>query len=165
MKEKKILFLTLALLLPVAIFIFLKIFGRNQFDVPAIYQEGKVDAPENCNFPYPTPYFIPDSITTCLKLKDADSLSVIYFEPALHVPLKRVSVAFHDAPIKIIAPVDLLALKINVDVLKECILLMKPPHSMVLIDHRNRIRGYYDGSDRDEMDRLIAEMNIILKRY
>lgn len=165
MRRKKILFLTLALLLPVAIFIFLKIFGRNEFDVPVMHQEGKVDAPENCHFNYTTPYLIPDSISTSFKLNAADSLYVIYFEPALNVPLKRVSVEFDEASIKIISPSGLSVLKTDVNVLKECILLMKPPHSVVLIDNQNRIRGYYDGSDRDEMDRLIVEMKIILKRY
>jgi hypothetical protein len=37
--------------------------------------------------------------------------------------------------------------------------------SVALVDHKNRIRGYYDGKDRDEVDRLIVEMKIILKQY
>jgi hypothetical protein len=37
--------------------------------------------------------------------------------------------------------------------------------SVALVDHKNRIRGYYDGIDRDEADRLIVEMKIILKQY
>lgn len=49
--------------------------------------------------------------------------------------------------------------------LKTCILLIKRPHSIVLIDNENRIRGYYDADDRDELDRLKAEINIILKKY
>lgn len=165
MRGKKILFLTLALLLPIAIFIFLKIFGRNEFDVPVMHQEGKVDAPENCDFTYATPYFIPDSLTAFFEVNNADSLYVIYFEPGLSVPMKRVTVEIGEASIKVIPPSVFTLLKTDVRVLKECILLVKSPHSIVLLDNRKRIRGYYDGSDRDEIDRLIVEIKIILKQY
>jgi hypothetical protein len=46
-----------------------------------------------------------------------------------------------------------------------CAFRVNEPWSVVLLDNQNRIRGYYDGSRRDEMDRLDLEMSIILKKY
>lgn len=164
MKRKKILFLTLALLLPVAIFIFLKMFGRNEFAVPPLYEEGQVEHPERCDFRYTTPYSLPDSLSESLGLHSEDSLFVLYFESGLDAAMNRVMVE-SKRDVKIIASYDLDTDSLDVTLLKDCILLMKPEHSVVLIDHRKRIRAYYDGSDRDEIDRLIIEINVILKRY
>lgn len=36
---------------------------------------------------------------------------------------------------------------------------------LVLIDKEKRIRGYYDGTKRDEVDRLIMEIQILLQAY
>ncbi len=164
MKGKKAIFLISALILPVAIFLFLKIFGRNEFQVPPLYQEGKVEAPENCHYQYTTPYRVADSVMSGLGLFGADSLFIVYFDPALATPMKRVSAEYRDAPLKIVSPSSISA-RLDALVLRQCILLMKPPASVVLLDHLNRIRGYYDGSDRDEVDRLLVEIDIILKNY
>lgn len=164
MTGKKLLFLILALILPVVIFVFLKIFGRNEFNVPAMHQEGEIEAPENCHYIYATPYQIPDSISQSLKLNSGDSFYVIYFDPSAAGSMNRVTVELKDPIIKIISPADIRQTSIDVKLLKECFLLMKPPYSVVLI-HRNKIRGYYDGADLDEMDRLIVELKIILKQY
>lgn len=164
MKGKKLIFLTLALLLPVAIFIFLKLFGRNEFNVPPMHQEGSIETPVNCNFTYTAPYHVPDSVIASLHLTKPDSLYVLYFDPALITAMNRVSVEFKWSPVNVVAPSSF-SRETNVRILKECVLLMQPPASVTLIDHKNRIRGYYDGSDRDEVDRLIVEMKIILKKY
>ena len=36
---------------------------------------------------------------------------------------------------------------------------------IILVDGQKRIRGYYDGTDREEIDRLITEINILLGSY
>lgn len=36
---------------------------------------------------------------------------------------------------------------------------------IILVDQQKRIRGYYDGTDREEIDRLITEINILLDEY
>lgn len=36
---------------------------------------------------------------------------------------------------------------------------------IILVDGQKRIRGYYDGTDRGEIDRLITEINILLGKY
>ena len=49
--------------------------------------------------------------------------------------------------------------------LRECVFLMRGDTPVVVVDNRNRIRGYYYASDRDEVDRMIVEIKIILKQY
>jgi hypothetical protein len=165
MKGKKIILLTLALILPIAVFIFLKMFGRNEFNVPVMYQKGAIKAPGNCGFSYRTPYVIPDSVSTALEFSPGDSLNVIYFDPSLSEHINRISSDIKGNAFKIITPAQLAVLKMDTSLLKQCIFLMDPDQSVILVDNHNRLRGYYNGSDRDEMDRLIIEMNIILKRY
>jgi hypothetical protein len=46
-----------------------------------------------------------------------------------------------------------------------CLLRVDEPWSVVLLDQQNKIRGFYDGSRRDEMDRLDTELSILLKQY
>jgi hypothetical protein len=53
----------------------------------------------------------------------------------------------------------------NSSLLRNCIFLMPEESDVVLVDFEKRIRGQYDVSSLEEMDRLIVEMKIILKRY
>ena len=164
MKPKKLIFLTLALLLPLAIFIFLKIFGRNEFNVPMMHQEGQIEPPENCDFTYPLPYTTPDSLIDLLALKTEDSLYVLYFDRSISTAMRRVATETRWFPLQVIDPASF-PRGTDLRIVKECILLMQPPASVALVDNKNRIRGYYDGSDRDEVDRLLVEIKIILKQY
>lgn len=164
MKGKKAIFLISALLLPIAIFIFLKAFGHNEFRVPPLYQEGTIHPPGECDYAYSTPYSVPDSITAQLGIDSRDSLYVIYFDRALQVPMRRVSVEYAEPSVRIITPSDIPD-GIDPTSLQQCALLMKPGTSIVLLDRTNRIRGQYDGSSREEVDRLLVEIDIILKNY
>ena len=47
--------------------------------------------------------------------------------------------------------------------LKECVFLLNESYDMVLVDKYGFIRGQYLSSDRDELDRLIMEVAIILE--
>lgn len=164
MTGRKIFFLSLALILPVAIFIFLKLFGRNEFNVPVLYEEEQVRIPANCPFEYPAPYRVADSVITSMAGNRRDSLYVFYLDSSLNTAMRRVSVEFEGASVRPVSLSDLSA-KTDPRILRECVLLMRSDTSVALVDHLNRIRGYYDGSDRDEVDRLIVEIKIILKEY
>ena len=164
MTLRKIIFLFLALLLPVAVFVFLKTFGRNEFQVPVRHAEGTIEVPVNCQFQYATPYRIADSIMTVLHLNRNDSLFVFYFDASLNTAMDRVAVQFQDAPITILSSGQV-AGRTDARLVEECVLLMPADSSVALVDHQRRIRGYYDGRDRDEIDRLIVEIKIILKQY
>jgi len=48
---------------------------------------------------------------------------------------------------------------------KNCVLFLKGPADMVVVDRRGRLRGQYILADREEVDRLLTEVSIILKRY
>ncbi|MEH0155333.1 SCO family protein [Limibacter armeniacum] len=36
---------------------------------------------------------------------------------------------------------------------------------LILVDKENRIRGFYSGTDRDDVDRLITEINLLMQEY
>lgn len=162
--KKKIIILFLALLFPAIIFIFLKMFGRNEFQVPVLYQDGTITEPPNCEATYSVPYIVADSLFSVLSMNRNDSLYVFYFDKALDIPLHRISVEFEGEPVKLVNPGSLRVNPYNT-FLQECVLLMRGDSSVALVDNRNRIRGYYNGVDRDEVDRLILETKIILKQY
>ena len=68
----KVLFLFLALGLPIVVFVFLKLFGKNQFAVAPLFQDS-IQSPVGCNsFAYQTPYTIPDSLLTKLEWNSID---------------------------------------------------------------------------------------------
>jgi len=48
---------------------------------------------------------------------------------------------------------------------KTCIFLLKKPYDVVLIDRKGLIRGQFVSDNREEIDRLITEVDIILKKY
>lgn len=161
MKVKKTLFLLLALLLPIAVFLFLKIFGKNEFAVPPLYSNAMPDVPKGCSSVI-IPYHIPDSVLQSLAISQ-DSLGLIWFGSLADERLKqykKITEAYNDDPI----------VNINLDSepaqrLAKCVFFLKSPHDMVLVDKRGLIRGQYVSSDRDEIDRLKIEIDIILKKY
>jgi hypothetical protein len=159
--SKKSIFLFLGLLLPVLVFLFLKFFGKNEFDVPLPHQE-KIQAPSGCGNEYPHPYIVKDSIILAiaparreLRLLDfgADKKGL---EQMLFDYLNQVS----------LVTVDGWELsKQQRQYLLTCVLLVPGNEDLVLLDNANRIRGYYNSKSREDMDRLEAELNILLKRY
>lgn len=164
MKGKKSLFLFLALLFPVLIFLFLKMFGRNEFEVPVLHQQADFIPPSGCGFQYPTPYRIADSVMAKLEVNNRDSLFVFFFRAREEAAMNRVRVEFRGDPVQVISPADVPE-SIDPDFLSECVLLMPKDSAVTVVDHDYRIRGYYRGDDRKDVDRLIVEMKIILKQY
>jgi hypothetical protein len=164
MRGKKILFLFLALLLPVCIFIFLKLFGKNQFDVPLLFHTRDAEFPTSCGIAYTAPYTIPDSVLNMLRREGETPVYVLNFFSDSSV-LARVVTEIGEEEVTIIQARDLPVDSSKFQFLKNCILLAKDPANIILIDDEKRIRGFYEASDRDEIDRLLVELNIILKRY
>jgi hypothetical protein len=60
---------------------------------------------------------------------------------------------------------NFVTLSSNDEQLAHCFLFLKKPWTTILIDREKRIRGYYAPSTREESDRLIVEMKILLKKY
>jgi hypothetical protein len=185
MKFQKVLFLFLALLLPVVIFIFLKSFGKNEFQVTPLFQE-VTEMPADCAFSYQFPYVIPDSVLTGFSWNQSDSLILVVFDDSLGTnnqklsnQLARITVElkqdlsyviytsndhdahslYKDSLAVVKAPADQLLTQ------KKCVYVMKGDINTALVDAKGRIRGHYNLTDLDDADRLIMEVLIILKRY
>ena len=162
--NKKILYLFVALLLPVLIFLFLKYFGKNQFDIPVYYEKGVEDSlTSKCGAKIDQPYFVSDSAMASLQWNsgvilvtdvNAIELKATYqsIEEKGFNDLQVFSLSNFSPPEKLIE-------------FKKCVLFMRKPWNAVLIDKKKRIRGYYKMGDRDEMDRLEVELKILLKKY
>jgi len=158
-RSVKFLLLFLALALPGLIYVFLKTFGRNEFDVPALYQEGVVPAMQECPGPYAVPYAVPDSMLGSLRWRPGVPSAIVFNPATVRTAIDRLNNEFRDGEFNLMEVPDSLVNK------AVCALLLQPDANVVVIDTGQRIRGYYDAADRDETDRLILELKIILKKY
>jgi hypothetical protein len=163
MKGNKLIFLFLAFLLPVLIFLFLRFFGKNEFAVEPLYSTTPPEVPAGCA-PVSIPYHIPDSITKTLT-HEKDSLTLIVFgkpDKEAITQLERVDEEFAGDAVhrKIIEQTHP-----QYTSLKQCIFFLKEPFDLVLVDRKGTIRGEYVTNDREEVDRLLTEIAIILKKY
>lgn len=155
----KFLLLFLALLLPGLIYVFLKTFGRNEFDVPALYQDS-VPYVGGCeSYSYIAPYVVPDSIIQTLEF-DGRSIALVFFEaPGSEAGQGRIDAEFTVREFAYLYVPDTINNKLS------CALLLRPPNNVVIVDSSGLIRGQYDATDREDTDRLIMEMQILLKKY
>ena len=179
MNKGKAILLVLALVLPVSVFLFLKFFGKNEFAVEPFYvNELPEGLHERCSFAYTLPYLVPEHILSGLSWSMEDSLTLFCFvEPHQKNLLKRISERYQQPQLKIVSvnsgdsahfhpniedvmpPID------SLDVWKPCFLFIKGPNDLLLVDRQRRIRGSYQLDNRDEVDRLMVELSIILKLY
>lgn len=193
-----ILLLTLAI--PVFIWLFLKFFGNNNFELPVYYSQG-IDSIAECSSAS-KPHIIPDFTLTRIngeklssqELKDKILLS--YFLPAqcedscelvLEMLANIQNVLAEEQAFKILViagenySIDELAsfqTRFNakageldfvkgeeqeVNYLKKCGFVLPPDqnYTLILTDSSQRIRGYYDGVNSDEIDRLKGEVKIL----
>jgi hypothetical protein len=164
--NKKILYLFLALILPGLIFIFLKRFGKNEFTIP-IYFERSADSLNNvCQTRYTQPYHIPDSVLQKAAWH-ASPTSLFVTDSLLkdNSEMKRLSDAFVPGEFQYIGLDNRKFGQPTLSRWLSCVFMMKPQCNVVLVDSEKRIRGYYKIGSREEMDRLIMEMQILLKKY
>jgi hypothetical protein len=164
MNGKKVVLLFIAFLLPICIFLFLKFFGKNEFDVEPLFQDDKVGIERKGCGEIKLPYRIPDSVLQTI-VAVSDSLAIICFDkvdedrskvfPHLKEEFKSDPIHFTLTDPGTEAQSDWFA----------CVFLMEPPLDIVMVDRKGVIRGQYESTDRDEIDRLKTEIAIILKRY
>lgn len=159
MKLKQVILLSIALLMPVAVFLFLKGFGRNEFTVPALFTDSLPHLSPACRGEIALPYFIPASEMQLAGIS-SDSLSCIsFYKSTGRDPLSRVKNEYEGYPIRFYQGEQLDPKK------RECVFLLQEPFDVALVDRRGRIRGQYNSTRRDEIDRLITEIAIIFKKY
>lgn len=151
MKRKPIL-LFLALLLPGLVFVFLKFFGKNQFDIP-VYHQDSIAAPAYCELPVQFPYVLPDSVSPLRE----DQVGIVISGDYAKMEMDRLSQEFEST--------EFVFRHVSENQAWRCVLLLEPPWNTVLVDTRGRIRGYYAIGSREEMDRLMLEMKILMNKY
>ena len=154
----------LALILPLLVFSFLKFFGKNEFVVEPLFQTEASKLPEGCALTIP--YVISDNVYSFLKQNhEGDSLLIILYErhskdlSSSETQLDRLKESFQVGTGLGLSHVS------SSDESIRCGLALKPSLDLVLVDAKKRIRGQYSSTDRDEVDRLMTELDIILKRY
>lgn len=162
MVNKKIIFLFLAFILPICIFLFLKFFGKNEFAVEPLYTDVYPEPIAGCPSVVSLPYSIPDSIMS--QLQDTAQLMVLKFgvfsgESANQ--MRRTTEEFSKDPVV----VSSMPVAGKYTYWKDCVFFLKEPFDLVLIDRMGVIRGQYNSAEREEVDRLITEVSILLKKY
>lgn len=208
MKKSKILILTITLSFPVILYLFLRSYGENEFDLPVFFEnEERV----YCN----DSLAIKDNLELIdLNNKNFVELSDIYAADykVIHFPnvqdpeiqtlkneVNRILNTFDDLSLSILSflpnsndKVDQVGTKSFLsadrtntylyaqdrkDFYVDCLYVFptkewngKHPseetiavdHTLVLLDQENKIRGYYDGYETKEVDRLILEIRVLL---
>lgn len=184
---KKAFFLFLALLLPIAVFVFLKLFGKNEFTVKPLFQESVESATDCKSFVYKAPYFLHDSVLNQVGWLKDDSLTVFIFNSIpekdhreYSIQVDRIFTELSSKNFHIVYLSERMkggatnTLKDEEATLKElgdlslyrnCIFLMRQPENAVMVDSKKRIAGQYDLTDLEDADRLIMEMKILLRKY
>jgi hypothetical protein len=157
--------LFMALLLPGCIFVFLKIFGRNEFGVEVLFEMEQPEPAAGCA-PVKLPYRVDHDLVKAV-LPASDSLTLLYFETdstsrasatelrQLKEDLAKDAIAFE-------------TIRVKDERFKDwywCRFLMRKPFNTAVVDQRGAIRGQYNLDDRDEADRLRTEITILLKKY
>lgn len=186
MRGKPLAFIILfiALLLPACIFVFLKIFGKNEFAVQPLFQDSIPKTVAPCGLSYTLPYMVPDSVLQALKKDAPGELFIITFAEE-ESQIQRLVDEYKSDPLQIIKAFrgnatsgTVVSREDNSGMISEagiesstlehwrkCIFLLKEPFNLVLVDKSGTIRGQYDVKDRDEVDRLITELAILFKKY
>ncbi|HCZ37279.1 MAG TPA: hypothetical protein DHV26_15260 [Cytophagales bacterium] len=157
--SRKFIYLFLALLLPGLIFVFLRKYGKNEFNIPVYYETGVTDAPAACGY-YPTPYRVVDSILQVIHTANKPILVVADSSTDVKRNLSRLKSELNDS-FSVVFPESDSRWASWLD----CAFLLQKPWTAVLIDEQGQIRGYYSPASREESDRLLVEVRILLKQY
>ncbi len=158
--NKKIIYLLIALALPGLIFIFLKTFGKNHFDIPLYYKEGVSDSLKECSIVVRGQYSLPDSLLTIFGCKNDEACLFVEASEINNKTVKQLRQSFSDGQLQVVALNGIGADRLNR--IKKCVLFLKDPWKSVLVDKQKRIRGYYAFTSLEETDRLSVEVEILL---
>ncbi len=164
---------------PLAVVIFLKYFGVNQFELPIFHKNGPEWEREWCDY-NDGQHFVNFPLEMNELMQPGKSAILVgnYFEEykSLTNTLNRIPNTFDKAILDFFLIIsetqivdDLSADIIRVSLsqntsraFNDCQLILANRYQFVLIDTQNRIRGYYDLSDEEEMERLIVEVKVML---
>lgn len=154
--------------------------GKNEFAVDPLHQTGVMQVSTECGVTYQTPYVVPQHVLADLRWSNLDSLTLYVFdnrdfdEKAVTIKLKEANthpeLQLHKVLSDSLLTADgdkdpIIRDAVSIEQLQECFFILEKDKNAVLVDKRQRIRGYYDLSSREELDRLALEIKIILKKY
>lgn len=157
----KWVYLFLAFFLPIGLTFFLQFFGKSEFNIPVYYENGvSADSLTDCHYQYAAPYVIPDSVKNRLSKGVKGALLITIDSGVLATKnFARVKEELTEGQYTFVV-VD------QTDhSLLSCVFFLNEQWTTLLIDDQKRIRGYYNPAKREDADRLIAEMKILLKDY
>jgi len=173
---KKILFLIAALVVPSMIYIFLRGFGYNKFEIPVYYEDGVAiegcDASdsthtvqfENYTLQGPQLFYFPQWVNDeefyrqCNRINDKQPKVVFtaIADSSNHTFIGNLLLVSDEDQLYQIANCAL--------VLGQEFFISEPIYNqLVLVDSKKRIRGYFNGNELEEMDRLDMELDILKK--
>src|SRR5690606_34162451 len=163
MKGRKVIVLIAALAAPVAVFLFLKFFGTNEFAVEPLFQDA---VPENdCNVEYQLPYRIPDSVRSTLPFSESTAFVIVGFPGrdttrTTEGSLRRLADGFANDPVAFVRHRSS-----GNERVRAWIYLLDEGCSDAASHRDGTIRGRYALLDRKEADRLSVELKIMLRKY
>ncbi|MEQ9424754.1 MAG: hypothetical protein RJQ09_10075 [Cyclobacteriaceae bacterium] len=183
-KLRKYLILTVAFVVPVLIYLFLKLFGQNYYALPVYYQDETVRLEkEGCAIlraPHTVAFIDEASFATVIvPLPDGCENCTDSWNELRRIQQRHDEVAFNFITDKPMDCPDALSncssnYLSSVDLVNRmrCDLVMDIPmrisldsakklNRWVLVDSYRKIRGYYEPNDREEIDRLILELTIL----
>jgi len=152
MNKRKLILLFLALALPVLIFLFLKFFGKNQFDLPVFHADNSA-WPAECSPPAGYPYR--PEVKRLVTVAEGKPFIILLtdLEPEAR---QRLPVELDTVAMPLVHPVN---------TLNPCLFGAPSGTAAVMLDENEAVRGIFATLDRDETDRLIMESKILLKNY
>lgn len=166
--------LAVALVVPVAVLLFLRTFGRNEFEVKPLFNDSLPVRPSYCP-DVQLPYTLPDLVRKRLNFTGKIPLVLYLTEGPDPIFLQRIRSSFNEQELGLVVISDSTlhnspsgnSISVAADSIllySRCYLFLPEQKSMTLVDNQGRIRGHY-GSSREETDRLLTEAAIILKKY
>jgi protein SCO1 len=171
----KIFFLVMALVVPSLIYIFLRGFGDNKFEIPVYYQNGIAITGcdtqnktthlvefENYKLTGPQLFYFPQWVNDDEFFRQCNRIK------AKHPKVTFTAIA-DSSNYQIFENVLLVSDEQHLFEIANCSLVLGQGQSiseplynqLVLVDEQKRIRGYFSGHKLEEMDRLDMELDIL----
>lgn len=156
----KYLVLVLAFILPALVFLFLKKFGKNEFEVAPLYRDALPARAAGCPPVEQAPYRIPLTVLRSLGWSESVHLTLFSFG-ADDRQLNRITGAFGRDEINV---VKVTIAHDSLGMWSGCYLFNTEQKPLLLVDQERQIRGHYFNT-REDVDRLLTEATIILRKY
>lgn len=175
----KVFFLVVALIVPSLIYMFLKGFGDNKFEIPIFYKDGITI--EGCDIQKSSTHLVDFEAYTLQGeqlfyfpkwVNDNEFYRQCDRIKSKHPYLVFTAIA-DSSNYKIIGNILLVSDEQHLFDVANCSLvlgqdtaILEPIYNrLVLVDRKKRVRGYYNGNELEEMDRLDVELDILKREF